>query len=144
MEKYRGHRRHGRDAAGGTTVALLPDLYPGSIRQPATTMLPAPGTECYPSPSSGESANPRSLPKARCLGAPASVSLASRAMQPLTCAWSSGGLPKHLRTAHVRATRRARPAHRVTGTGSSNPFPSSGESRANRGFDRPILPAEAR
>jgi hypothetical protein len=30
--------------------------------------------------------------------------------------------------AHVRATRRVRPAHRVTGTGSSNPFPSSGES----------------
>src|ERR1700730_15768136 len=37
------------------------------------------------------------------------------------------------RTAHVRATRRVRPAHRVSGTGSSNPFPSSGESRANSG-----------
>src|SRR3984893_16682202 len=35
------------------------------------------------------------------------------------------------RTAHVRATRRVRPAHRVSGTGSSNPFPSRGESCAN-------------
>jgi hypothetical protein len=43
MGKYRGHRRHGRDAAGGTTVALLPDLYSGGIRQPATTMLLVPG-----------------------------------------------------------------------------------------------------
>src|SRR5690242_9042852 len=29
------------------------------------------------------------------------------------------------------STRAARPAHRVTGTGSSNPFPSSAEARAN-------------
>ena len=29
------------------------------------------------------------------------------------------------RTAHVRATRRVRPAHRVTGTASSNPFPAA-------------------
>src|SRR6202048_3580943 len=43
MEKHRGHRRHGRDAAGGTAVAPLPALCPGSIRQPATTMLPVPG-----------------------------------------------------------------------------------------------------
>ena len=51
MEKHRGHRRHERDAAGGTTVALFRDLYPGSIRQPTTTMLPVPRTECSnPSP----------------------------------------------------------------------------------------------
>src|SRR5271163_4322125 len=59
MEKCRGHRRHGRDAGGGTPVELLPDLYPGSIRQPATTMLPVPGTACSNPPrSSDESYKP--------------------------------------------------------------------------------------